>query len=215
MSALHTPNQGTIQATVRGINGAEPQANYVALVEVLERLYRIPDGLGETILNYDEAAAIRACGFGARAQCTWRCPALPNSLVEWHPLLHHLSDAIDSLSHAAGWKQKRAPSRHAGRAYPLARIEQKIMAHLTKQPYYLSKRRLQQQMWRYPATFFNRTISRMIRQDRITLHEGVLFPYSRINFAECVQLSLRSPKQLPAASYTARAQGSTSWRERR
>jgi hypothetical protein len=72
---------------------APPTPNYQALVDVLTRLYQIPDGLGETVLNTEEAAAIRKCGFVARAGTRWRCPVLPDHLVCWNPLLWHLSDA--------------------------------------------------------------------------------------------------------------------------
>lgn len=41
----------------------EIQPDYQRLIEVLERLYHVPDGLGETVLTPEEAAAIRRCGF--------------------------------------------------------------------------------------------------------------------------------------------------------
>jgi hypothetical protein len=65
--------------------------DYSALVEVLTNLYRIPDGLGETILRPHEAAAVRRRGFAARAGVT--CAARPchTNLVCWNPLLRHLS----------------------------------------------------------------------------------------------------------------------------
>ena len=163
---------------------APPTPNYEALVEVLTRLYQIPDGLGETVLRTEEAAAIRACGFAARAGCPWRCPLLPDALVAWNPLLQHLSDAVDALNRPAGWKPKRALSRLVPQFHPISKIEAKILAKLGKEPYYMSKRRLQQIMWRYPARFFNQTISRMIANNVITLYQGHLFPYSRQTFVE-------------------------------
>lgn len=166
---------------------AMPKPNYEALVEVLSRLYRVPDGLGETILRPEEAAAIRKCGFAARAGTTWRCPPLPDSLVSWNPLLWHLSDAIDPLSRTGTWHPKRAPSRLISERSPLVQIERKILTRLAKGPYYMTKRQLQQKMWRYPARFFNRTIARMIASNLITEYRGYLFPYTRELFAEIVQ----------------------------
>ncbi|MGH9345484.1 MAG: hypothetical protein ACRD19_17190, partial [Terriglobia bacterium] len=141
--------------------------NYPALVEILTRLYQIPDGLGETVLRAEEAAAIRRCGFAARAGITWRCPPLPDALVSWNPLLRHLSDTVDPLNRPARWNPKRAPSRLIREFHPISKIERKILAKLSKEPYYMSKRQLQQKMWRYPAKFFNRTISRMIADNTI------------------------------------------------
>lgn len=161
--------------------------DYAALVDILTRLYRIPDGLGETTLTSEEAAAVRRCGFAARAGVTWRCPELPDELVAWNPLLRHLSDAIDPLSRCAEWNKKRAPSRLIRAFHPISKIERMMLAKLGKEPYYMSKRRLQQQMWRYPARFLNHTISRMIRANTITMYESCLFPYSREAFAEVVQ----------------------------
>ena len=74
-----------------------PTPDYVALIDALTGLCQIPDGLGETILRPEEAAAIRRCGFAARAGVPWRCPLLPDELVNWNPLLRHLSDAINCL----------------------------------------------------------------------------------------------------------------------
>jgi hypothetical protein len=174
------------------------EPNYAALVEVLTRLWQIPDGLGETVLRPEEAAAIRACGFGARAGCVWRCPLLPDALVSWNPLLRHLSDAVDPLSRPGAWKPKRAPSRLASQRDPLARVERLILTHLSKEPYYMTKRQLQQRMWRYPARFFNRTLARMIQNDRVTVYEGFLFPYGHEDFAyvlnECRKAKC-APKQ--------------------
>jgi hypothetical protein len=172
-----------------------PKPNYGALIDVLTRLYQIPDGLGETALRPEEAAAVRRCGFAARAGTTWRCPPLPDELVSWNPLLRHLSDAIDPLNRPAGWKPKRAPSRLIRQFHPVSIIERKIMAHLGKEPYYMSKRRLQQKMWRYSARFFNRTISRMIAEDTITMWQGYLFPYNREGFARCVQPAIDALEQ--------------------
>lgn len=178
---------------------AEPPAqvspDYAALVDVLTRLYNVPDGLGECTLRPEEAAAIRRCGFAARAGTIWRCPPLPDELVCWNPLLRHLSDAVDPLNRPAGWKPKRAPSRLIRQFHPIHKVECKIMAHLGKEPYYMSKRRLQQKMWRYPARFFNRTISRMIADNTITMYQGYLFPYSRQAFAEVVQPAIDAANQ--------------------
>lgn len=164
--------------------------DYAALVEVLTRLYQIPDGLGETILRPEEAAAIRRCGFAARAGITWRCPPLPDELVSWNPLLRHLSDAVDPLSRPGRWNPKRAPSRLIREFHPISKIEAKILRKLGREPYCMTKRQLQQKMWRYPARFFNHTLSRMIKDGTITEYRGRLFGYNRQAFAECVQPAL-------------------------
>ena len=166
---------------------APPTPDYPALIEILTNLYRVPDGLGETILTREGAAAIRKCGFAARAGTTWRCPVLPDALVSWNPLLCHLSDAIDPLSRPGTWHPKRAPSRLIRQFRPMYQIELKIVSHLRKEPYRLTKRQLQQKMWRYPAKFFNRTLARLVADDAITEYRGYFFPYSRAIFAEVVQ----------------------------
>jgi hypothetical protein len=144
-------------APSRHVPSGPPAPDYAALVDVLTQLYQIPDGLGETILRSGEAAAIRRCGFAARAGSPWRCPPLPDALVSWNPLLRHLSDAIDPLSRPGAWKPRRAACRLVSQCMPLARIERRTLDHLSKEPYHMTKRQLQQKMWRYPAQFFNRT----------------------------------------------------------
>jgi hypothetical protein len=66
--------------------------DYPRLTEVLFRFGITPDGLGEVRLSRDEAAAIRACGWTARADHAhpWRCPPLPDQLV-YGTCLEHLS----------------------------------------------------------------------------------------------------------------------------
>jgi hypothetical protein len=172
-----------------------PQAgpNYPALIEVLITLRNIPDGLGETVLNSAEAAKVRAAGFHARANCVWRCPPLPHDLVSWNPVLAHLSDAIvrnwDRQPGAGAWHPKRATARIVTEIYPLMRIEARLIAHLRRPPYRMQKRQLQQKMWRLPARFFNYMLDRLIAEDRITAHEGWLYPYNREEFAYVQRLS--------------------------
>jgi hypothetical protein len=50
-------------------------------------------------------------------------------------------------------------------------------------------------VWRYSARFFNRTISRMIAEDRITEWQGYLFAYSREALARCVQPAIDALEQ--------------------
>ncbi|HZT32544.1 MAG TPA: DNA/RNA-binding winged helix domain-containing protein [Bryobacteraceae bacterium] len=176
------------------IGESVPGPEYEALAEVLMRLRNIPDGLGETVLSSEEAAQIRRCGFQARAGCTWRCPPLPDELVRWNPLLHHLSDAIDPLSRFSPWHPRRAASRRIADIYPLMRIERKVIEHVRRPPYRLPRRRLQQKMWRLPASFFNHMLNRMIAEDRITQQDGWLYPYSRAEF-ERVHQSQNCPAQ--------------------
>jgi hypothetical protein len=190
-----------------------PTANYPALVEVLTGLHQIPDGLGETILTYEEATAIRACGFGARASSIWRCPPLPDALVSFNPLLQHLSDAIDPMSRTATWNKKRAPSRIASEYCPLALVESKILRHLHREPYFMSKRRLQQLLWRYPAKFFNQTLSRMLARGRITLYDGYLFPYDRATFTEVVQPEIDKLNRANRTGYTGNSGNRISYRK--
>ena len=47
----------------------------------------------------------------------------------------------------------------------------------------MTKRCLQQRMWRYGAKFFNRTLNGMLTRGRVTLYGGLLYPYSTDDFA--------------------------------
>lgn len=108
------------------------------------------------------------------------------------PLPRHLSDAIDPLSRPGTWKSKRATLRLIREFHPFAKIKGKILGILNEAPYYISKPQLELKMWRYPARPLNRTLSRMIMDDRITLYAGYLFPLSHAGFAECVQLVIEA-----------------------
>ena len=166
-----------------GADGVVP--NFAALIEVLITLRCLPDGLGETKLDKREAAKIRACGFEARASSKWmwRCPPLPDELVWWNPFLRHLSDAIDPRSRPGPWHPRRAAPRRIAQEYPLRKLEIRIIDMLNRPPYYsLSKRQLQQKLWRIPARFFNHLLGRMIAENRITFDNGLLYPFGRETF---------------------------------
>jgi hypothetical protein len=155
--------------------------NYEALIDVLMRLYQIPDGLGETVLYPEEAAAIRRCGFVARAGTTWRCPELPHELVAYNPLLAHLSNSIHPLNRPAGWKRKRAaaaPYKAAG--YAITKYEHRLYKTLFKAPgHCLRKRELQHRNWRMHASFFNRVLGGLIARGSFTVIDGWIYPYER------------------------------------
>ena len=159
--------------------------NYEALVEVLTGLYQIPDGLGETFLNKEEATAIRKCGFVARANTIWRCPILPRALVEWNPLLRHLSDGIHPLDRPAGWKPKRAaaaPYNCVG--YAITKYENRLYRTLLDAPgQCLRKRELQHKNWRMHARFFNHVLNSLIQRGSFTVVEGWIYPYDREKMA--------------------------------
>ncbi len=172
-------------------------ADFPRLVETLTSLGTIPDGLGETTLSYDEAAQIRACGIHARAGSTWRCPPLPDELVSWNPLLCHLSDAVDPGWRPEGWKAKRAPVRHKSSLSPQWGIEAQFLETLQRAPGgRLQKRPLQQKLWRLPARFFNHILNRLIAEDRVTEHNGWLYPWRRREF-EFVQRKARQRRLRP------------------
>lgn len=163
----------------RRVRPAPATPNYEALIEVLTNLYQIPDGLGETVLTPEEAAAIRGCGFAARAGTTWRCPALPHELVDWNPVLAHLSNAIDPLNRPAGWKRKRAaeaPYRTVG--YAITKYEIKLYKTLQKAPgCCLKKRGLQHRNWRMNARFFNHVLGSLIQRRSFSVVDGWIYPY--------------------------------------
>jgi hypothetical protein len=84
--------------------------HYAALVDTLMTLRNRPDGLGETYINAEEAARIRACGFSARPNTIWRAPILPDHLLRGNPWLDQLSDQYDD-GFRGGWHPKRAAAR--------------------------------------------------------------------------------------------------------
>jgi hypothetical protein len=158
--------------------------DYKALVDVLARLFQIPDGLGETILLPEEAAAIRKCGFKARAGCTWRCPVLPDELVRLNPLLRHLSDAIHPLNRPAGWKPKRAAEApYNSPGYAITKYENRLYKTLFKAPgQCLRKRELQHRNWRMHARFFNCVLGGLIQRGSFTVFNGWIYPYNHETF---------------------------------
>jgi hypothetical protein len=165
-------------------------------VDVLTRLFQIPDGLGETMLLPEEAAAIRKCGFVARAGNRWRCPALPHELVDWNPLLAHLSNSIHPLNRPAGWKAKRAAvAPHSSPGYAITKYENRLYRTLLKAPgYCLRKRELQHRNWRMHATFFNRVLGGLIQRGSFTVVNGWIYPYDRETLA-CLFNGYRTPRQ--------------------
>lgn len=119
--------------------------DYVGLVWVLTRLCNIPDANRRTVLGYAEALWIRRFGFRARGGANWRCPPLPHRLVAANPLLCHLTDRPDLLPRG------KRPSRRARKAWPLSTVKMKICALVRREPYYMTRRQLQQKLWRLGA----------------------------------------------------------------
>ncbi len=152
-----------------------------ALIEVLLTLRYLPDHLGETKLNSTEAAAIRACGFEARAgwKRPWRCPLLPHALLWPYPALYHLSDGVDRLWQPThlGWAKERArPIKQIAPLPPmdpLSSIDKRIL-NAVRMAGRIPKRRLQQKLWRLPAMIFNHALHRLIAGRWLALHDGCL-----------------------------------------
>jgi hypothetical protein len=118
--------------------------DYAALVEVLTNLYQIPDGLGECILRPHEAAVIRRCGFMARAQYDLALPAATGSTG----LLESPATPLVRCRQSIGppcWLETKTRPVTANPAVPSHRKDRsEDPAYLGKDPYYMSKRRLQQ-----------------------------------------------------------------------
>lgn len=172
--------------------------SWEALIEVLENLRCVPDAAGETRLSADEAAKIRRCGFNARAGVIWRCPPLPDELVRWHPVLYHLSGAIDPRSRTCIWHPKRAallptpaPRDDLGRA------ERRLLRSFQRSGC-LRRYELQRKHWRISARIFRHTLDLLIAADRVTLADGYLYPMGRAEFAamRARQSEPRGPKLL-------------------
>jgi len=108
---IRTPGQ-TASLPVIHATPALAGPNYPALIEVVMRLRKLPDGLSESRLYKPEAAEIRACGIEARAgwKRPWRCPLLPHALLWPYPALYHLSDGVERLWQPVylGWAKERA-----------------------------------------------------------------------------------------------------------
>ena len=135
------------------------EQDYEGLVRMLPYLHRLVDHLGETILTRTEARRIRAYGFEAVAGRKWRCPLLPDALVRDNPLFEHLSVSYSPSWRPRAWNPKRAQPLHRYRPPALTTIEQRMLNLLRRAARgQLSKRRLQQRLWRLPAKFLNHMI---------------------------------------------------------
>ncbi len=150
---------------------------YQRLIEVLMTLRCRPDRMGETTLNKQEAATIRASGFEARAgwKPPWRCPLLPHALVWPYPALWHLSDEADRLwqPRHLGWARTRArPIQQIAPMDPLSKLDQRFLRILRAGP--LRRREMQRRLWRIPATIFNAALSRLVGEGWIKVRDGRL-----------------------------------------
>jgi hypothetical protein len=163
----------------------------------------VPDGMGELIPCAEEAAAIRRSGFDARPGRLFRCPPLPDELVGGSQLLGHLSDAIDPASRFALWHPKRATALGTAHLDPLSRTDRLLLAALQRAPgRCLQKVDLQRKLWRhFPAEFFHRTLDRLAGQDRITIENDGIYPFSRAEF-EAKQREARERERRPRLLYT-------------
>lgn len=123
-------------------------------------LRRIPDPLlGETIPSGAEAKRIRACGFEARDGCFWRCPLLPDHVVQGNPILEPLAAGYDRFYRSRKWNPERARPLHPALPLSFTKIEEAILSLLSRAPECrLPKRTLQQRLWRLPAKFLNHII---------------------------------------------------------
>jgi hypothetical protein len=172
----------------------------VALVDVLLNLRQPLDRAGETILTYDEAAEIRACGIEARAG-QWCCPPLPASVVGTIWMLSHLSDDIDPTTRPVPWREKRAGVRHVPPLDPLSRFDRRLIERLQNAPgQRLDRRALKRTYWRRGAWFVDRTIDRLLTTDYITEYGGSLYPYSRAAFRAVLEARMRPPRPVPVST---------------
>lgn len=153
----------------------KPLPDYEGLIHLLRYLRRPVDGLGETVLSRSEAAKVRACGIEARAACTWRCPLLPDVLVRDNPGFEYLSDKADPFWRRRGWNPQRAQQLPRYEPSPLGAIEEKILLVLSRAPSHrMAKRRLQQLLWRLPASILNYVLRSLSQQGYLQWHNGWL-----------------------------------------
>jgi len=141
-------------------SGQHPAPNYAALVSVVKGLRRLPDAsLGETVPNRKDAARIRACGFEARGGQPWRCPLIPDDLVQGDPVLEPLAAGYDKFYRSRKWNPERAQPLNPALPSSFTKMEEAILLMLRRAPdRRLPKRTVQQRLWRLPAKFLNHII---------------------------------------------------------
>ena len=178
-----------------------------ALIEIFRDYGLIPDDRGEIqSLSPSAAELIRSCGYSARAGQTWRCPLLPDEHVRGYPMFAHLSDG-DWIARQWGhgpfdWHPKRAALRPIPRQLdPLSSFDRRVIRRLQNAPgQRLDRRALKRTYWRRGAWFVDRTIDRLIAEDRITEHSGSLYPYSRAAFQALLEAQSRPRRPVPVST---------------
>ena len=135
--------------------------NYPALVNLLPLLKSLVDACGEVRLDDDEAAQIRLLGFAAESE-RWKVPPVPPELVRDNPLFEHLS---------IGWEVTEAHN------YALAQTDKEAARELSMKLRNaikirggrISRRRLQQLMWRYSAALFDQGLKQLFETKAVRL----------------------------------------------
>jgi hypothetical protein len=156
--------------------------DWAALVDALLGLRQLPDWAGETTIDSDEAASIRACGWSAR-KGLWRCPTIPPEFLL--PGLWHLADDIDPAMRPAVWHAKRAACCQISPMDPLSNREHQLIRLIRKAPGgRLTRRQLQQRVSRRIWTrLLDHMLHRLRAQDYITVSpDGWIYPFGRAEF---------------------------------
>lgn len=200
-SALSQPAAGTLLSD--SINKKRGPA---ALIEVLLTRGLHPDGMGEIFkLSREDAGAIRACGYTARAGrwgSVWRCPPLPDELVRGTHFFY-LSDAVfRRFGYGPGeWRPKRASFHAIAPIDPLTRDERRIIGLLQRAPgHRLTRRQLQQRLSRrIPTWYLDRMLANPSLLGRTTTDGGWIYPFSRAEL-EVVRRRERDRRLTPVRS---------------
>jgi hypothetical protein len=156
------------------------QPDYAELANLLNT-FMPPNNLGEFSISGEEAASLRKLGWSARGPGIWRAPTLPWEAVSLFRTLWLLADHIDPASRPCPWNPRRAAFVGVySTADSLGQLDHRILKLLDKAPgHVLSRTHLQRRLWRIPATIFHHALDRLIAQDRITVYDGLLYPFSR------------------------------------
>jgi hypothetical protein len=179
---------------------ANPSPDYPALVDVLLNLRQPPDQAGETTLTRDEAAKIRACGVEACAG-RWYCPRLPHSVVGPLRALRHLSADIDLSMRPVPWREKRAAIRHVTPIDSPSKFDRRLIRRLQNAPgQCLPRSALKRTHWRRGAQFVQRTIDHLRALDRISEHQGLLYPFSKAELEERLEAQKRPRRLVPIST---------------
>ena len=169
---------GSSVLRIRRTDWVSPRRDYERLVELLVRLRRTPDGLGDSLLTEDEASRIRGLGFRAAAG-PWRVPPLPHRLVAGG-LFESLADCWREQENreylnAGGATSEpcegeiQVPDYPARKLHPVEESpssddEVRILAAVRRNGCCVRKRVLQKLFWRMRANRFNAALESLIQK---------------------------------------------------